>query len=113
MKAKTIKAVLRKKIDEWIASIEDESLRGDLRSKVIVTGGCIASMLLKEPVNDFDVYFRDYAITKRVAEYYAARFETKTRKGIPCDISVDTQEEGRIKIVVKSAGIASEEGSEK
>lgn len=113
MKAKTIKAVLRKKVDEWLASIEDESLQKDLRSKVIVTGGAIASMLLKEPVNDFDLYFRDYEITKRVAEYYVARFETKNRKGIPCAISVDTQEEGRIKIVIKSSGIASDEGTEK
>jgi hypothetical protein len=113
MKAKTIKAVLRKKVDEWLTSIEDESLQKDLRSKVIVTGGAIASMLLKEPVNDFDLYFRDYEIAKRVAEYYVARFETKNRKGIPCDISVDTQEAGRIKIVIKSAGIASDEGTEK
>ena len=52
MKAKTIKAVLRKKIDAWLASIEDESVRTLARKNTIVTGGCIASMLLKEKVND-------------------------------------------------------------
>lgn len=113
MKSKTIKAVIRKKIDGWLDSIEDESLRGDLKNKIVVTGGCIASMLLREPVNDFDVYFRDYDIAKRVAEYYVARFHTKNRKGIPCEIRVDTSKENRIKIVVKSAGIASDEGTEK
>lgn len=112
MKGKTIKAVVRKKISDWIASIEDEKLREQVAQNTIVTGGAIASMLLDEPVNDFDVYFRDKATTKAVADYYVARFKPASRKGIDCKIFVDEQPE-RIRIVVKSAGIASENGTEK
>lgn len=60
MKAKTIKATLRKKIDAWHASIEDEEVRKLAESSTVVTGGCIASMLLGEPINDYDVYFTNY-----------------------------------------------------
>lgn len=67
-KAKTIKSVLRKKVDDWLASIEDEEVRKLAQKNTVVTGGCIASMLLGEPVNDFDIYFQDFATTKAVAE---------------------------------------------
>lgn len=112
MKGKTIKAVVRKKIGDWIASIEDENLREQVAQNTIVTGGAIASMLLDEPVNDFDIYFRDKATTKAVADYYVHRFKPASRKGIDCKIFVDDQAD-RIRIVVKSAGIASEDGAEK
>lgn len=113
MKAKTIKAVLRKKIDEWIASIEDEALRELVKKETVVTGGAIASMLLREPVNDFDVYFLTKETTKRVAEYYCSKFNPTTRKGIPCKTTIQEDDDGRIRIVIKSAGIASEDGTEK
>jgi hypothetical protein len=112
MKAKTIKAVLRKKIDEWLESIEDEAVRALVKKNTIVTGGCIASMLLQEQVNDFDVYFRDHATVIAAANYYAARFIPKTNKGIVCAISVQDID-GRVKLIVKSAGIASESGTDK
>lgn len=111
MKAKTIKAVLRKKIDSWLTSIEDETVRAAAKKGTIVTGGAIASMLLKEPVNDFDIYFRDHATALAVAKYYIGKFEQKNKAGIPCKISI-MDEAGRIRIVVKSAGIASDEGTQ-
>lgn len=127
MKAKTIKAVLRKKTDEWLASIEDETVRGVAAGNTIVTGGCIASMLLKESVNDFDIYFRTRQAAITVSRYYLSRFDPKLKKGIPVkiyladgnghEISNDGADaaadapEGRVKIVIKSAGIASEEGT--
>lgn len=113
MKAKTIKAVLRQKIDEWLASIEDETVREIAANNTIVTGGCIASMLLKEPVNDYDVYFRTREAALAVAQYYVARFTPKQRNGIDCTMYVDGDSPDRVKIVIKSAGIASEEGTEK
>ena len=70
MKTKTINAVISKKMNEWLQSISDENLRKDLMSNIIVTGGCITSMFQQEKVNDFDVYFKSKAITKRVAQYY-------------------------------------------
>lgn len=126
MKAKTIKAVLRKKVDAWLATIEDEELRDLAAKNVIVTGGCIASMLLREPVNDIDVYFRTYETAFKVAQHYVRRFQVECppvgRNGIPCKIYIagDGGHEivapeatpGRIKIVCKSVGIASEEDEE-
>lgn len=111
MKAKTIKALLAKKFNSFTASIEDEEVRKLVEKNTIITGGCIASMLLGEKINDFDLYFTDHATTKAVAEYYVKRFEVKNRHGIPCAITVDDRE-GRVRVVVKSAGIASEEGAE-
>jgi hypothetical protein len=110
MKAKTIKAVLAKKFKSWVDTIEDPEVQKLVQKNTIITGGCIASMLLGEMVNDYDIYFADQATAKAVAQYYVARFEVKNRKGIPCEISVDDTD-GRIKIVVKSSGIASENGT--
>lgn len=112
MKTKTIKAVLKNKIDEWLTSIEDEGVRKLAKANTIVTGGCIASMLLKEEVNDFDLYFRNRETVRAIADYYVARFDPKLKSGIPCKITV-VEEFDRIKIVIKSAGIASEQGAEK
>lgn len=97
MKAKTIRATLVKKTEEWIATVEDEALQKLLTRDVIVTGGAIASMLLKEPVNDFDIYFRTAETAKAAAEYYVAKFIAAT--GHP--MKVDT-EDGRIRIVTSS-----------
>jgi len=54
-----IEAELRKKIKKWSDTITDESTRKLAFENTIVTGGSIASMLLGEPVNDYDLYFRD------------------------------------------------------
>lgn len=110
MKVKTIKAVIRKKVDEWLASIEDESVREKAEHGTIVTGGCIASMLLGEPVNDFDIYFRDKETAVAVGNYYTDRFQPKARNGVPCKIWLDHATD-RVKVMIKSAGIASEDGT--
>lgn len=110
MKSKTIKAVLRKKFDAFTDSITDENLRSKVRDNSIITGGAIASMLLREEVNDYDVYFRDKETAVAVANYYVAQFKPRLRNGIECPISVDSETE-RVRIVIKSAGIASESGT--
>lgn len=111
MKAKTIKAILSKKFKSFAASIEDEAVRTLVEKNTIITGGCIASMLLGEKINDFDLYFTNKETTKAVAQYYVERFKVQKRNGIPCEISVDDSDD-RIRVVVKSAGVASEEGAE-
>lgn len=112
-KAKTIKQVIRKKIDAWLESIEDEAVRAQAKNNTIVTGGCIASMLLGEKVSDFDIYFRNRDTALMVANYYLARFKPETAKGIACKMFVDETRQDRVRIVIKSAGIASEEGTDK
>lgn len=111
MKAKTIKGIIHRKIDAWLATVEDEPLREKLKQSVVVTGGAIASMLLGEPVSDFDIYLRDHDTTLAVANYYVAHFKPRRHAGIDVPLSV-TDEDGRVKIVAKSAGIASEEGTD-
>lgn len=114
MKAKTIQKVIKAKITDWINSIEDEALQKLAWNNTIVTGGSIASMLLGEDVNDFDIYFKTREATLAFAHYYVGRFKVKNKAGINVPIFVDDKDtSGRIKIVIKSSGIASEEGTEK
>lgn len=73
MKIKTITKTIDKKMSEWLETIKDESLRKEVKKDLIVTGGCIASMLLKEEVNDFDIYFKTKSTCKKIAEYYVSK----------------------------------------
>lgn len=70
MKTKTIDKTIREKMDEWLASITDEKLRERVREQIMVAGGCIANMFLKEPVNDYDVYIMDQDVLVELALYY-------------------------------------------
>lgn len=112
LKSKTIKSVLRNKINAWLDTITDEKLRDACKREAIVTGGSIASMLLGEEVNDFDIYFRTKETVLAVAKYYVAQFEEQRKKqgGVPVAIFVeelkDTKGKDRVRIVVKSAGVA-------
>lgn len=114
LKPKTIKSILRRKIDEWLATIDDEDLRAACKREAIVTGGAIASMLLGEEVNDFDIYFRTKATVKALADYYVAKFveQRKARGGVEVPIYVEnyTAIDGSdcVRIVVKSAGVEGE-----
>lgn len=127
MKAKWIRVHIRRKVDAWLDSITDTQLRADLKDNVIVTGGCIASMLLGEKVNDFDIYFRNGEIARRVADYYVhqwnaaqeakAKERIEAAKGkpgrppiIPVPVFIkDREDKSGWKIYVKSAGIVGED----
>lgn len=76
MKTKTINAVISKKINDWLDSIEDKDLVKEIKSDIIVTGGCITSMLLNEDVNDFDIYFKTKKSLKLISEYYVQKFNS-------------------------------------
>jgi hypothetical protein len=110
MKTKTINAVIAKKMREWWESIEDEDLRKRVEKHTVVTGGCIASMLLREKVSDFDVYLQDHSTTLDLTKYYVSKFQAnrKSGNGIAAPISV-VDEDGRVSIKVKSAGVANED----
>lgn len=74
MREKTIKAVLSKKLYDWIASIEDEQVKSVISKNAIVTGGAIVSLLQNEKPNDFDVYFKTKEAAKAVAQYYVKKW---------------------------------------
>lgn len=96
MKGKTIRAVLSKKFQSFAASIDDPNVRKLVERNTIITGGCIASMLLGEKVNDFDLYFRDKATAVAVGEYYVAKFVSATGHPMKLDARGD-----RVRIVTE------------
>lgn len=116
MKTKTINAVLCKKFDDFLESIMDDKVKSLIEVNTIITGGCIASMLLKEDVNDFDIYFTNKETVKAVAEYYVAKFkgshEIKKGEDVSSTEMYVEEKEGRIKIYIKSAGVASEKSDD-
>lgn len=118
-----IRRDLKKKIEEWLETIADEDVRKAAARDTIVTGGAIASMLLGDQVNDYDVYFRTKATTKLVAEYYVTKFNEKNgelkvgdattpykpfvKEEVIANIKGVSEE--RVVIYMKSAGVAGEE----
>jgi hypothetical protein len=72
MQIKTIQKNIASKMDEWLSTIKDEALKKDVRNNLLVSGGSIASMLMNEPVNDYDVYLMNMDVLKRLAKYYTS-----------------------------------------
>ncbi len=141
MQRKTIEKVITDKFLKWLKSIEDENVKKAVEKNTIITGGCITSMLTGEPINDFDLYFTDKETTKLVAQYYVDKFNQKHSKRknkfdyehkafvldgaflIEEQITDNGEElwksgmlenipEDRVKIIVRSDGVASSESSE-
>lgn len=118
MKEKTMRLILSRKMEAWLKSIKDEGVRKLAARDSIITGGAIASMLLGEDVNDYDIYFATREACAAVARYYVQEFcknpPTKHRTGMKVNISVDDgdyEDEKRVRIIIKSAGVASEDGT--
>ena len=117
-----IKRELDNFIVDWLSTIDNEAVRHRAEKNVIITGGCIASMLLGEKINDFDVYFRDQTTTKMIAEYYCEKFRSlnadkliaKGTAPFTPEVRVEWIEnckgvaEARVVIYIKSAGVAGE-----
>jgi hypothetical protein len=115
MKEKTINKVISNKFKTYLESVDDPDLKNLIEDNTIITGGCITSMLLNEPVNDYDLYFTNKDLVVKIAEYYVKKFIelNGNPKSIYGDITLQVrEEEDRVKIVAKSSGVASEENSE-
>lgn len=112
MKRKIINTVITNKFNRWVKTLpEVGNLREMVQKNTILTGGSITSMLLGEPANDFDFYFRNKETAYAVAQYYVAQFKaikSAKRPDHKVDASVTCDNfPGRIKIVVASKGVAS------
>lgn len=127
MKKKTINAVICKKFDEWITSITDSNVQELAKKNSLITGGCIASMLLKEDVNDFDVYFTNKETVLAVSNYYVNAFNSKhVGTGAKVFDGADesqyfslgrggtgmNMDKDRVKIIISSDGVAGEQPDE-
>jgi hypothetical protein len=117
MNEKRVAQHLRKKFNDWVASIKDKELREEVAEDAIITGGCIASLLLGEKVNDYDIYFKSICVAEDVAKYYIAEFNNNSQLSGPGIGTITpkieaTQGEdgecGRVKIYIRSAGVAAE-----
>lgn len=69
MKAREINKHLQNKMGDWLESLPDDLARR-IKPDIIVTGGAIVSLLLKEKVNDYDVYFKHKSSLMAVIEHY-------------------------------------------
>ena len=108
MNTRTIKKKLKQKHEDFVSSIEDEKIRDYLNNDTMITGGCIASMLLNEKVNDYDYYFRSFEAAKEVAAYFVNKFidlNPKSDKTLPTLVTEDNK---RVRIKIQSAGIVGE-----
>ena len=83
MQIKSIRKNIENKMEEWLATIPNIekvdsnyvpeyliTLRDRVRKNLLVSGGSIASMLLKEDVNDYDVYIQDMDVLIDLVRYY-------------------------------------------
>ena len=113
-KSRTIKKIAHKKLTLWMNTIEDESVRALVKRDTILTGGSIASLLLGEPVNDYDIYFSTKVTALAVAKYYVDKFPTKDEYDINVRLTDVKNIKGiieeRVEIVVSSDGVATETG---
>lgn len=134
MNSKNIKKHLNAKLNNWLASIEDDNVKKILRENVIITGGALVNLLTGEKVHDYDVYLRTNEACKAVAEYYVQQWnkthedsQISLRVVPPETIQVPTYEDGirktdengqpafhsvvtpeRIKVFVQSVGVVEE-----
>lgn len=81
MQFKTIKKVISSKMEEWLETITDESLRKDVKANLLVSGGSICSLMLNEPVNDYDIYLQDKNVLMRLVEYYVTPYKVEIWDG--------------------------------
>lgn len=114
MKRKRIERKLRSKFADWLSTIDDVDVRKAIAGDAIITGGAIASMLLNENVNDYDVYFKTAKTAKLVAQYYVKKFlvgnniDPKQNDKIGA-IKVEVDDDAkRVRVLIRSAGVISE-----
>jgi len=116
MKSKYAAMAISKKISNWLDSITNPTLKELVSKNVIVTGGCIISLLQNEEVNDFDIYLRTKEATLGLARYYVEEFKKNPPqrfKNQNKEVKIEVVEESdRVKIVIASSGIAGESGSD-
>lgn len=106
MKDPTIKKVLNKKLSAWIETIKSEKVRELAKRDAIVSGGAITSMVMGEKINDYDIYFATREAALAIAHYYTQLFISNNPK-----LEYHPRVQGsdtRVKIFMKSAGVASE-----
>lgn len=132
MSKRVMKLILNAKHKALADSITDKTVQELVQQNTIITGGAIASMLLKEEIKDFDFYFTNFETCVAVAKYYVNQFikehpDCKVRPeviltkeniyGEDGKIGRDDEEgdeigKDRVRIRIKSDGVAGISGEE-
>lgn len=73
MKEQRISTRIERKMDDWLSTLPTDIAR-EVKDNIVVTGGSIASMLLNERVNDYDVYLNNIRSVMILARYYCEEF---------------------------------------
>lgn len=111
MKQKTISKNIRLKMIAWLETITNEHLRQQVKDSIIVTGGSIASMFLKEDINDYDVYISNKEVCKKLADYYVNDYDVKVyvKEDLnePQDDQPESLDESQVYCYISSAGYMS------
>lgn len=106
MNRRIVTKILKARHEALCESIQDASTRDLVKKNAMITGGSIVSLLCGERVNDFDFYFRNMTTVEAVARYYVAQFLSLNPN---VDVIPEVVVEGsRVRIFIKSAGMASE-----
>jgi hypothetical protein len=102
MKISSVEKTINNKFDSWVKSIKDPSVANLVKQNSLLSGGSICSLLLNEPVNDFDFYFTNKETAVAVAKYYVNQYTTSVKSE---QIEVVVTED-RVRIHVQSAGVS-------
>jgi hypothetical protein len=105
MNSKNIKKSLNAKLDKWIESIDDKEVKKVIKNNTIISGGALVSLLTGVEVHDYDVYFKTKEAVLTVAKYYVEKFNSAHKT----HAFIKKEEDGRINIFIKSAGVAGED----
>ena len=71
MQKKTIQRIITNKLEDWLSSITDETLREKVKSNILLSGGSITSMFQNVEVNDYDIYIKDPDFLSSLIMYYS------------------------------------------
>lgn len=112
LRRKTIRQNIERKLNSWLKTLPEE-IRNKVEDDLVVTGGAIASMLLGETVNDYDVYCQSYTTSAILAAYYVKQFNHNRKESalteLPvCKNVVDADGSMRVAVYIKSTGVAGE-----
>ena len=75
MQIKSIRKNIENKMNLWLNSITDDKLRTKVENNLLVSGGCITSLLLKEEVNDYDIYIKMQDVLYDLVVYYTQPYK--------------------------------------
>jgi hypothetical protein len=125
MNRKNIGRSLRSRLNKWFDSIEDENIRTIAKNDTLVSGGAIVSLLNNEEPNDLDIYFKTITGLLYVSRYYVDKWNDNHPNNLLYitvdynDISDETNleiyddgKEHRVKIFIKSSGVALDDSDE-